>query len=494
MPEILDFVPNVSIPGLGKIKIPGIGEKSIPISNELSVKEIPHVQVLKIITERLVYKQNPAINAYPKISTVFGQPDFLPFPFLSLGVYRGNAVCRIVREFSSEESAVKFIDSIRKVEAERKQSFSIFSLAEICYLSNEKAYEIFQVAKNHSNNIEISLKPEHFFEKIKRIPVATGFLVGRNKLLTSYHIFPQVSSRLGLDEYLLNTEFVAEFNYEQDIIGRDIEPIEYKFEKLLAFNKDLDFALIKLEAKPKSEKYPSVGQAGDQFGWIRLLEDDSVIAPPLTQVILKPEGEKEVERTDLDLEPILKDALNITKDIRENLKGSTADITPGNYLALLKEKAMFGDPVNIIQHPKGRRKEVVLSNNKVQKLTENFILYTADTDFSSSGSPVLNQQWQLVGLHCGSLLKLPQESSDQKQIDIEIDMEIGVRTSQIVKDLIEQLQKRVDYYHRSNSEERKTTRELWFFVNEFVQLRESKGNIPVLPGFEEIEINTVTSL
>ncbi len=67
------------------------------------------------------------------------------------------------------------------------------------------------------------------------------------------------------------------------------------------------------------------------------------------------------------------------------------------------------DYLNIIQHPLGREKEVVLRENRVLDLrTGNeqgadamgpFIHYEADTEKGSSGSPVLNDQWDVLALH-----------------------------------------------------------------------------------------------
>lgn len=54
---------------------------------------------------------------------------------------------------------------------------------------------------------------------------------------------------------------------------------------------------------------------------------------------------------------------------------------------------------NIIQHPGGNPQQVALRDNKVVDSLEHFIRYEADTQPGSSGSPVFNDQWQLVALH-----------------------------------------------------------------------------------------------
>ena len=54
---------------------------------------------------------------------------------------------------------------------------------------------------------------------------------------------------------------------------------------------------------------------------------------------------------------------------------------------------------NIIQHPRGRKKEISLHDNKINYVYDVTIRYSADTEGGSSGSPVFNNQWNLVALH-----------------------------------------------------------------------------------------------
>lgn len=59
--------------------------------------------------------------------------------------------------------------------------------------------------------------------------------------------------------------------------------------------------------------------------------------------------------------------------------------------------------VNIIQHPRGRPKEVALHDNRVVTADNVVVRYSCDTEPGSSGSPVFNNQWQLVALHHASV-------------------------------------------------------------------------------------------
>ena len=58
-----------------------------------------------------------------------------------------------------------------------------------------------------------------------------------------------------------------------------------------------------------------------------------------------------------------------------------------------------GEYVSIIQHPNGEAKQIALRENRVVDLLENFAHYHTDTAPGSSGSPVYNDQWELVALH-----------------------------------------------------------------------------------------------
>lgn len=62
-------------------------------------------------------------------------------------------------------------------------------------------------------------------------------------------------------------------------------------------------------------------------------------------------------------------------------------------------KLQVGEKVSIIQHPNGGRKQVALRNNEVVDIFDQFIHYETDTEPGSSGSPVFNEEWEVVGLH-----------------------------------------------------------------------------------------------
>lgn len=89
------------------------------------------------------------------------------------------------------------------------------------------------------------------------------------------------------------------------------------------------------------------------------------------------------------------------------------------------ETVTRNERVNIIQHPRGRSKEVSLHDNKVTYVYDKVIRYTADTEGGSSGSPVFNNQWDLVALHHAGWSEPDDGASNE-----------GVRMTAIVSHLI----------------------------------------------------------
>ncbi|MEM6724996.1 MAG: serine protease, partial [Bacteroidota bacterium] len=89
----------------------------------------------------------------------------------------------------------------------------------------------------------------------------------------------------------------------------------------------------------------------------------------------------------------------IIKVNRDSNEQSLDDYGQLTFAEALPEK---DDPVSIIQHPKGEYKQVAMSDNLVTEISTKSIEYRTDTLPGSSGSPVLNYDWQVVGLHRGS--------------------------------------------------------------------------------------------
>lgn len=91
--------------------------------------------------------------------------------------------------------------------------------------------------------------------------------------------------------------------------------------------------------------------------------------------------------------------------------------------------------VNIIQHPKGRKKEVALQDNKVIYIYDKVIRYITDTEDASSGSAVFNNSWELVALHHAGWKN---EGETEKKYNE------GIRISVIVDELIKRYHENIN--------------------------------------------------
>jgi endonuclease G len=70
-----------------------------------------------------------------------------------------------------------------------------------------------------------------------------------------------------------------------------------------------------------------------------------------------------------------------------------------NPLIELEGKVILHELLNIVQHPNGEPKQLALRENRLVDLVEDFLHYETDTAPGSSGSPVFNDQWEVVGLN-----------------------------------------------------------------------------------------------
>lgn len=70
-----------------------------------------------------------------------------------------------------------------------------------------------------------------------------------------------------------------------------------------------------------------------------------------------------------------------------------------NKLIEEEGKVVIGEYMNVIQHPEGRPKECSFRANQLTDVFTSFLHYQTDTEPGSSGSPVFNDQWEVVGLH-----------------------------------------------------------------------------------------------
>ncbi|MFJ7941162.1 DNA/RNA non-specific endonuclease [Peribacillus sp. NPDC096622] len=104
------------------------------------------------------------------------------------------------------------------------------------------------------------------------------------------------------------------------------------------------------------------------------------------------------------------------------------------FLPLLpqKGKILKGEHVSIIQHPDGAPKSIVLRENKVLDIFDDYFHYETDTKPGTSGSPVFNDQWIVVALHHAAV---PDSNNRDHFIANE-----GIRISSILQFIMNQYQ------------------------------------------------------
>ncbi|MFF4981202.1 endonuclease [Streptomyces sp. NPDC001046] len=78
-------------------------------------------------------------------------------------------------------------------------------------------------------------------------------------------------------------------------------------------------------------------------------------------------------------------------------------------LSQAEGKVVIGEFVNIIHHPRGEPKQIALRENQIVDVLERFLHYESDTREGSSGSPVFNDQWEVVALHHSAVPKADAE-------------------------------------------------------------------------------------
>jgi V8-like Glu-specific endopeptidase len=334
---------------------------------DLEVTRISGGNLATLINQRLKLRSQKLSS---QVLNELNENDLLPFSFFEEGQNAGKGVCCLTRRIT------KLGDLNNLIKAAKDQPRLQAILLE-WYL------------------IDPVREPERFKEKAPTVnlPYASGFLVGGDYLLTNRHVVEQKD---------LLPEFRAVFNYEADSRRQESHPEllarldKYEFDPSFwvtpLTGSDLDYVLLKL--KPLNGKSVSVSFKGVNLA--KTLE--GAIAPGLT-------------KQNLANDPDLK--ANLDED----------------FVTLVETKDFVSaDPIHMIQHPGGRPKEIVVFNNRLVNVYKNFLEYETDAEPGSSGSPLFNTSWQVVGLHQAALL-------DENSPERKIKGYLGIRMDSILTDL-----------------------------------------------------------
>lgn len=168
----------------------------------------------------------------------------------------------------------------------------------------------------------------------------TGFLVGPDLILTNYHVFKSKD---------VLPSAVIRFDYHADADGVVTQGRVFEFKPdfyIGSPDTELDFALVKVKGEPLAERKMQPEDVG--LGYLELLR-------------------------------------------RGRHRG---------YLLVSPSLIVEHERVNIVQHPNGNPQKVVLTQNYVlNNMSADRVHYLADTLPGSSGSPVLNNHWEVIALH-----------------------------------------------------------------------------------------------
>jgi endonuclease G len=136
---------------------------------------------------------------------------------------------------------------------------------------------------------------------------------------------------------------------------------------------------------------------------------------PLTPVIFKLDPSKFFNNEELDYCFVAVQPFDVT---------NTVSLASIGYLFLDKALGKIGDVnverLNIIHHPQGDYKQISIRENLFVDISETKIFYQTDTAQGSSGSPVFNDQWQVVGLHHKSIAKMSADGKNYLDKDNKI--------------------------------------------------------------------------
>ncbi len=172
---------------------------------------------------------------------------------------------------------------------------------------------------------------------------------------------------------------------------------------------------------------PDVAEAGRLLVEFNYERDHDGIPKPVTRFELAP---------DIFFVTDPEDQLDFTVVAIGGTEAGAGSLTDFGYCPLVgtDDKHVLGEFVNLVQHPDGDFKQVVLRENQLVTRLETVLHYMADTMPGSSGSPVFNDQWQVIALHHWGEPYREETMPDGQAVPK--DLNEGIRISAIVQALM----------------------------------------------------------
>ncbi len=256
---------------------------------------------------------------------------------------------------------------------------------------------------------------------------------------------PEMGKEMSLAGKELPQQFIADLSERRAMQILDYDPPKAG-EKGIIDPKDFDFEKLYLESNLLPIRFIREGNrradaicrlnarfnlgTGFLVGPGLLMTNNHLIASPeeAKEFVAEFYYEEGVDTIRVTLHP---EKLFITSDkfdLDYTIVACSVDgIEQATPITLCREPALIalGERANIIQHPKGRFKEIAIHENKVVYIDQKVIHYTTDTETGSSGAPSFNDDWELVALHHAGW-----QNEEGKTVNE------GVRISAIVADLM----------------------------------------------------------
>ena len=349
---------------------------------------------------------------------------------MSRGLRCGSPVCLLLRQYTD----LSIPDLIKKIQ---DNDYSTSELSSLLKIPNQQDFWKGHVLVSEAFEKVADMKtPLISHITSNPIAVATCCLVGRDHILTNNHVLPNTENA---------NEYIVRFKYENDFQGYELEPVDYKLDMSFFYtSRELEYTITKLLPLSEQERKRmglSFQEAGNNFGWNQMIEEeDGAVAIPPIPTLKSASKEiwpqikalfarvKSPIASSFELSPVIF-ASPSNKALRRSSEFKNA--LSEKAKKYLQTKGLLGQSVSLIQHPKGNHKEIVLYGNRVQAVYQNFIQYETDAEPGSSGSPLFNEQWQLVGIHHSVLIDAEEN---------EVVGYLGTRICRIVQDLRSQLE------------------------------------------------------
>lgn len=238
----------------------------------------------------------------------------------------------------------------------------------------------------------------------------SGFLISNSLFMTNNHV---IRNKAFCDDVNMQFMYQDNYNTEPAISSEFFETNEDSF---FHTNAGLDYTIVRLRRNPYRFRIPFPYKVG---------EDMVNHSYPAKHEYADTEQIEELK--------YLSDFITKKQPISEFDPARILHFfgyTPGSKYGFIPLRPTVSYPeglrLNVIQHPQGRKKEVVVQQNELTDVHTNVIHYFSDTDYGSSGSPVFNNTWDLMALHHA---RKPSESANE-----------GMRIDKIVADLRNEFQ------------------------------------------------------